>query len=110
MPIAVYAAAGLIPPIETGVYSPQWMLHRSEELYLTHVLRLAREITLDAVGAGDFALWRFGRAFSHGAIVVDWPVIIHASLADACVCLADATRDADLPGRPVRFFSPWSAS
>ena len=110
LPLAVYAAARVIPPTDVGDYSPQWMLHRSTELYLAWVLRFAREIAPEAVGQGDFAVWRFGRTFSHGAIVLDWPRIIHASAPAACVCLADATRDADLASRPVRFFSPWSAS
>ena len=27
---------------------------------------------------GDFAIWLMGRSYSHGAIVAQWPVIIHA--------------------------------
>jgi cell wall-associated NlpC family hydrolase len=105
MPLAVYAAVGLIPRVQVGDYSPQWFLHRSAERYLEWVERLAREITLAEVGPGDFAVWRFGRTFSHGAIITAWPRILHASAPDGCVCWADASRDADLAGRAVRFFS-----
>ena len=106
MPLAVYAAAGVIPRVEVGAYSPQWFLHRSAELYLTWVLRFACEITPDQIAPGDFAVWRFGRTFSHGAVILDWPRIIHASAPDGCVCLADADRDADLARRPLRVFTP----
>jgi cell wall-associated NlpC family hydrolase len=105
MPLAVYAAAGLIPETAVGDYSPQWFLHRSAELYLAWVERFAREVAPQQIGPGDFAVWRFGRTFSHGAVIADWPRIIHASAPDACVCWADATRDADLARRSVRFFS-----
>ena len=105
MPLAVYIAAGLIPRTEVGDYSPQWFLHRSAELYLAWVQRFAREIGAAKIGPGDFAVWRFGRTFSHGAVIIDWPRVIHASAPDACVCWADATRDADLARRPARFFS-----
>ena len=75
LPIAVYASVGLIPPINPD-YAQQWMLHRHEEQYLGWVRRFAKET--DHPTAGDFAIWRFGRTFSHGAIVVDPPRIIHA--------------------------------
>jgi cell wall-associated NlpC family hydrolase len=63
----------------------------------------------------DIALWRFGRCFSHGAIVVDWPIVIHAYLGRGCV-LEDAAkaewlsrigegRDAQPKPRPVKFFT-----
>src|SRR5579864_4635628 len=39
----------------------------------------------------DLALWRFGRCFSHGAIVVDWPLVIHAYAGRGCV-MEDAAK------------------
>ncbi len=64
---------------------------------------------------GDIALWRFGRCFSHGAIVVDWPIVIHAYLGRGCA-LEDAAsaawlshigegRNAQPKLRPVKFFT-----
>ncbi|HYL49488.1 MAG TPA: hypothetical protein VET84_09005 [Stellaceae bacterium] len=71
---------------------------------------------------GDIALWRFGRCFSHGAIVIEWPVVIHAYLGRGCV-LEDAAkaewlsrigegRGAHAKLRPVKFFTlrSWSRS
>ena len=75
------------------------------------------ELLTRAILPGDIALWRFGRCFSHGAIVVDWPVVIHAYLGRPCV-LEDAAKavwlshvgesgEAGNRPRPRRFFSYW---
>ena len=45
--------------------------------HLDQVLAFAVEIE-GAPRPGDFVLWRFGHTFSHGAIVVAWPTIVHA--------------------------------
>jgi len=62
---------------------------------------------VDAPGLGDVALYRFGRCVSHGVIVLAWPQVIHASMRDGEVVIADATRNADLtkPGRSAGFYS-----
>jgi cell wall-associated NlpC family hydrolase len=105
-PLAVYAAAGVIAPTDVGAYCPQWHLHRGEELYLNAVARLAREIAPDAAGAGDFAVWRYGRTFSHGAILLGGASVIHA-LRGVGVTLGDRCVDEDLRTRPMRVFSLW---
>jgi hypothetical protein len=50
-------------------------------------------------------LYRWGRAFAHGAIIVAWPEIIHAMI-DIGVTLdrGDAGR---LASRTKRFFTLW---
>jgi hypothetical protein len=67
------------------------------------LLTYAREVA--APEPGDAALFKFGRCFAHGAVIVEWPWLIHAwnSLG---VVRADASKPA-LVGRPVRFFSPF---
>ena len=54
-------------------------------------------------GPGDVAVFRFGRTFSHGAIVTDWPRLIHAYWAASASCGA-TRRCYPLAGREVRFF------
>lgn len=103
-PAAVYEAVGLIPHIEPG-YSPQWMLHRDEEQFLGWVRQFAREIGREAVGPGDFAIWKYGRCFSHGAMVIDAPQIIHAVILGGGVVRGDMDRDEELRSRPVKFFT-----
>jgi cell wall-associated NlpC family hydrolase len=90
--IAAYTGAGLVPGFETGPYSIDHMMHSGEELFLGFV-----EAHLDRTDTplpGDVAVWRYGRCFSHGAIVLDWPLIIHAHRPDRAVVLGDATKGA----------------
>jgi len=113
----VYAQAGVLPPLELPFYPPDWHLHRDSERYLDFVLRHAVEISLASHegNPADLALWRFGRCFSHGAIVIGWPLVIHAYAGRGCV-LEDAAKAhwlAYLGGqrgearqkRPVKFFT-----
>ena len=69
--------------------------------------RFAGEIDPAAVQPGDVLLFKFGRAFSHGAIVTAWPQIVHANRRDGAVVLGDVDRDADLIGRPMKAYSYW---
>jgi cell wall-associated NlpC family hydrolase len=111
-PVAVYHECGLLPKLELPRYSPQFMMNSSQEIYLGLTLDNAREVR-EPTGPGDFVLWKFGRCFSHGAIVVDWPTIIHAE-AGKGVVVTDArrhpllSRDRSGP-RPKRFFTLFPA-
>jgi cell wall-associated NlpC family hydrolase len=81
--VEVFAEAGVVPRIDVPYYPHDWHLHHGEERYQKGLLRYAREI--DTVPEpGDIALWKFGRCFSHGAIVMNWPIIIHAYVGRAC--------------------------
>jgi cell wall-associated NlpC family hydrolase len=104
--IAVYAAASVIDAFDPGFYVHDWMLHRSEEIYLGWVEKYAH--CVEVPQPGDIALYRFGRTVSHAAIVVDWPTVIHAHLPDRMVVLADAEKG-ELPGRLFGFYSLWGA-
>jgi cell wall-associated NlpC family hydrolase len=105
---AVYEEAGLTEHIVLPYYCQDWMLHRSEELFLMGVLeRRLHEVT--APLPGDVALFRYGRCYSHGAIVTQWPELIHSFAALGGVVRGDATRhpllDAVGQPRPVKFYS-----
>lgn len=104
LPAECYRNVGLIPHLEPE-YSPQWMLHRDEEKYLEWVRPYAREITREQAEPGDLAMWKFGRTYSHSAIVIDPPTIIHAVQRCRSVVLGNMDQDADLIGRPVLYFS-----
>lgn len=102
-PLAVYKECGLLPlDYQPPEYSMQWHLHRSEELYLREIEKFCVEIAGPPL-PGDFVVFHFGRTFSHGAIVIDWPQIIHSYIPRG-VLLADALRDGELLGREVKFF------
>ncbi len=112
LPAAVYHAAALLGDIPLATYSPQWHLNQREELYLGEVLKHAAEVPGPPL-PGDFVLYRVGHCWAHGAIVIDWPTIIHA-VSGRCVTLGDGLRD-PLAKRPLgdrhpRFFTLWGAT
>jgi cell wall-associated NlpC family hydrolase len=74
---AVYQEAGLTPHIELPHYPPDWMMHRGEEWFMMGLLEACLH-QVDHPEPGDVALFRFGRCYSHGAIVTQWPQLIHA--------------------------------
>lgn len=77
--IGAFENAGVINKGECnpGTYSPEWHLHRSEELYRQWIQKYCDVIKEEPL-PGDIAVFRFGRCDSHAGIVVKWPVIIHA--------------------------------
>lgn len=105
----VYERAGVSAHIEPPFYVPDWHLHRDAERYREGLLRYARPIAGPPQGPeplpGDIALFRFGRTFSHGAIVIQWPRLIHAYWTIGVVW-GDATLY-PLAGRAARFFTPF---
>lgn len=115
MPVAVYAECGLIPKeFDPRPYSPQWHVHRNEEKYLDYILKFATEVPGPPKRMplpGDFVLFKIGLAFAHGAIILDWPNVIHA-LGGAMVVEEDISKNTvgkrALAIVPQRFFSCWS--
>ena len=105
LPAAVYRAAGLIPDLAVDRYPPAaW---RNAERYLDIVIRHAAEVPAPT-GPGDLVLYRWGRCFAHGAIVIAWPEIVHAVIHVGVIRdRGDAGR---LAGRPRRFFTLWPAA
>ena len=126
--IAVYQACWLVPAAyEPPPYKMDWHLHHghhwpsgqtyrgheehaledcAEEVYLREVLKLASPAGTPTPGC--LALFQFGRAYAHGAIVLMWPLLVHASRIARCVSLGDGERDGELLGRRPRFFTVWS--
>ena len=87
--VRVFAAptVALIPAdFDPRPYSQDWMLHREEEKYLGWLMQFADRV--DAPKAADVVIWRFGRTFSHAAIVTDERGgMIHAYRQDRSVVL-----------------------
>jgi cell wall-associated NlpC family hydrolase len=78
--ICVFQEAGLLDPtFDPRPYPIQWHFHQAAERYLGIVQRFAHEIPPDSVPLpGDIVLFKFGKCFSHGAIVTEWPDVVHA--------------------------------
>ena len=87
-PAEVYAAAGIIAPIEPQEYPVDWHMHRDQERFLSAVLAHARPT--ENMHPGNLVLYRWGRTFAHSGIIVAWPTIIHAMMHEG-VCRADGT-------------------
>ena len=102
----VYEAVGLAH-IEISHYPQDWHMHRDAERYMSLVAEHSDEVPESDALPGDVVLFRIGRLFSHGAIVVDpgWPRIVHAHMESGEV-REDCGDRGRLTGRPRRFFRP----
>ncbi len=101
----VYERAGIFVS-EVREYPPDWHLHRNEEWYMNEVLRNNVEIPGPPL-PGDIVLFRVGGVYSHGAIVLDWPEVIHAWPTNRLVAKANATMETLMVGWDRKFFSHW---
>jgi cell wall-associated NlpC family hydrolase len=104
---AVYEAAGVLPHVDPGEYVHDWFLHRDEPVYLEIVEKFAAKID-GPPQPGDIAMYQFGRNPAHGAIVIEWPVILHSYQPAGMVILDDAVANKDLAERFVGIWSPWA--
>ncbi len=100
----VLERTGVLPHLEPGAYDTDWHLHRGEEKYLNMVSEHARKV--DQPQPGDIAMFRYGRCASHGAIVVQWPEVIH-SYYGLGVVFGNAELDSELAQRLVGVWSVW---
>jgi cell wall-associated NlpC family hydrolase len=92
-------------------------MHRDEERFLATLeeylgasarasCRSASAEPIFYVRPGNVLIWRYGRTFSHGAIVSQWPKIIHASFPAGCV-LEESVMGGILEEKPMRVYSFW---
>lgn len=106
LPAAIYGPEGvdLIPDLRPE-YASDWMNHRDEELYLEEIRRWSHEIDIEAIQPGDLVVWKFGRTYSHSAIVIDPPIVIHAVKRVGMVIRTDINAEEDYRDRARKAFS-----
>lgn len=65
---------------DPGNYSREWYFHKSEEMYLKGVAKYATRLP-DGVlpQPADVALYKVGKCVSHGAIIIDDELLVHAN-------------------------------
>jgi cell wall-associated NlpC family hydrolase len=97
--IAVFAAAGVIDEFDPGAYPRDWHLSHCEEIYARWLDKFGERVQTPA--PGDVALYKFGRAHSHGGIVTPEGVI-HSYIGRG-VTLTRADEE-PLVGRPVLYW------
>lgn len=106
-----FANAGLTPHVQIPWYSPQWNMHKHDELCLMGFEQYADEVVgpPDRVPLpGDVVVFKFAHCYSHNVIVVEWPRILH-SWAQIGVEYDDAKRNGMLrqlgkEPRPMKVF------
>lgn len=106
----VFAACGLVPRVEPGMYPHDWHLHRTEELFAGWVERVGAR-TVERPRLGDIGLFHFGHTWSHGAVVVadgEVPMLVHAyGRRGSDAVIRTALDEAPLAGRRVQWFTLW---
>ena len=103
-PWQCYNAVGLAPPIDKSLrYSHQFFLHRDVEWYKEIVERYGHRVEKPQIA--DMALYKIGRIYSHGAIVIEWPRIIHAWVGIGVT--QDLGDQGHLGNKKVLFYSPF---
>jgi hypothetical protein len=96
------------------------MFHRNEERFLAKIEEYATRVGDDEtplkdrgpdffVKKGNVLIWRWGRTFSHGAIVSDWPLIIHASFPARCCLRESVFGTGRTEDNPLRVYSYWGS-
>jgi cell wall-associated NlpC family hydrolase len=101
----VYAAAGVCPPVAIGPgdYPHDWHLHRDDERFCAWLERLGLS-PVQTPARGDIGVFRYGRAFSHGALVVDVAplTVVHAYLGRGVIL--NTLDEEPLSGRPATWW------
>jgi cell wall-associated NlpC family hydrolase len=99
--LEVYEEAGLSEHIDIEYYPMDWHMHQAEEKYLKKILEHGHRVSVPQ--PGDIALYRYGKTAAHGAIVIDYPTIIHSAITQGVVL----SNDEPIRDRLVGFFSYW---
>lgn len=108
----IFERSGLVGRVDPGNYARDWHLHRNEEAYMLGLMRFATQRPADELPiAGDIALFRFGRTYSHGAIVVGAAaqlprvMLVHSYIGRGVI--KGRMREEPLAGRPYQFWTFW---
>jgi cell wall-associated NlpC family hydrolase len=101
----VFEGVGLVKDIEIPHYPEDWHFHQARQLFREVVEKYAVEVPNPV--RGGIVMFEFGKAYSHGAIILDWPLCIHSCKASRIVEYIDAELDVHLSRARKVFFSPW---
>jgi cell wall-associated NlpC family hydrolase len=107
----VYALTGVFTARDIPYVPSQWFLNGREELYLQYLSRYATEYEFtpgtgqDDPKPGDIICVKHRWVHSHGAIVLEWPHVIHCH--PPCVMDSDVFSNPIFRGRELKFFNPW---
>ncbi|MDE1901008.1 MAG: hypothetical protein KGI37_05100 [Alphaproteobacteria bacterium] len=106
--VRVYVDCGIVLPFDPRPYPDEWHLHRDDERYLGFLATYGHEVETPQLG--DVAIWRIGRAYSHGGIVVGLSpcLVVHAYQPEGMVVESDLSLSSPLSAnRHLKFFDPF---
>jgi hypothetical protein len=105
--VRVFVDLGLCKSFDPRPYPDDWHLHRSEERYLGFIFEHCKEVL--APMPGDVMVFRYGRTYSHGAIVTQsLPLAIVHAFQPAGVVFEETVQNNLVlchPSRKPRYFS-----
>ena len=109
-PYAVYSACGIPVPELPAHWPHDFMQHRmaNGEPYLSLIQQ--KFTPINTPSPGDLAVFKplRSRCYSHAAIVVEWPKVVHARGVGANPQVEESSSDQwPLAGSQVLFFSPF---
>jgi cell wall-associated NlpC family hydrolase len=106
---AAYEGAGVAEHITISQYSPQLMLHSAEERFIRELTDHGfHEIQESEAQPADVAVFKVGRSFSHGAIVIEpGRKIVHAVKLYRGVVFSSLEQDTFVARRERKLFSFW---
>jgi cell wall-associated NlpC family hydrolase len=106
--IKVFQHIGKLPEdYDPGNYSREWYFHKAEEKYMMGVEQYAKRLPEgQPPQPADVALYKIGKCVSHGGIVLDDKLLIHANRRNKRVEVA-MLRDANLAPYLHSFWTPF---
>jgi NlpC/P60 family putative phage cell wall peptidase len=105
---AVFEAVGMTGPVVLGNYARDWHMSRNVEMYLATMRTKFTELPAGVEpGPGDVAVFRFGRTYSHGGIVISQEEILHAYVGQGVIRTRWRT-EAPLADRQAIYFTSWA--
>lgn len=108
--VRVYQSVGVLPAeFDPRPYPVQYHMHHEDERYLDGVLVHCDEVS--APRPGDIGLWRIGKCYSHGGVLVDdhdGGRVVHSYLSRGVLLseLSDPVFRNRRGALPVRWFAP----
>lgn len=80
----IFADCGLLDFNDFDVEYPRdFARHKDHEMMLTMALKYCKEV--DKPLPCDILFYKFGRVYSHAALVIDYPLIMHAHIKEGVV-------------------------
>jgi cell wall-associated NlpC family hydrolase len=81
--LEVYERCGLIPHVVPAPYPHDWHMNQTRSRYLEIVEQFC--VPTEQALPGDVAVFKWGHVPSHGAIVIEWPVVVHAYVGQGVI-------------------------